>query len=229
VKTATNKWLLISESRGDSNRCTPCRGKLDQHAARFPRSVHVWSMTIRISCGPHIGTFHIVINRFEQIHCTREEGLPTQSTARQTSDPRLRTQLLSHNNQRAVGKSQAPVDNRLLGSLGPYHRHAIGTFNTCLRGPTEWSLIDTGGGYNLGGAILPHTHSSTFPSSCPHFPIMAPPGLHFNQVLANRPKCLVFKDPMAATWSFDHSAIYHSLHLCLAIANDLSLVVGSQG
>jgi hypothetical protein len=25
--TATNKWLLISESRGDLNRCTPCRGK----------------------------------------------------------------------------------------------------------------------------------------------------------------------------------------------------------
>jgi hypothetical protein len=29
--TATNKRLLISESHGDSNRCTPCRGKLDQH------------------------------------------------------------------------------------------------------------------------------------------------------------------------------------------------------
>jgi hypothetical protein len=33
---------------------------------------------------------------------------------------------------------------------------------------------------------------------------------------------------MAATWSFDHSAIYRSLHLRLAIANDLSLVEGSQ-
>jgi hypothetical protein len=31
---------------------------------------------------------------------------------------------------------------------------------------------------------------------------------------------------MAAMWSFDHSAIYRSLHLCLAIANDLSLVIG---
>jgi hypothetical protein len=31
VKTATNKWLLISESRGDSNRYTPYRGKPDQH------------------------------------------------------------------------------------------------------------------------------------------------------------------------------------------------------
>jgi hypothetical protein len=31
---------------------------------------------------------------------------------------------------------------------------------------------------------------------------------------------------MAATWSFDHSAIYHKLQLYLAIANDLSLAIG---
>jgi hypothetical protein len=31
---------------------------------------------------------------------------------------------------------------------------------------------------------------------------------------------------MAAAWSSDHSAIYRSLHLRLAIANDLSLVEG---
>jgi hypothetical protein len=31
---------------------------------------------------------------------------------------------------------------------------------------------------------------------------------------------------MAATWSSDHSAIYYSLHLHLAIANDLYLVIG---
>jgi hypothetical protein len=30
---------------------------------------------------------------------------------------------------------------------------------------------------------------------------------------------------MAVTWSFDHSTIYRSLQLCLAIANDLSLVI----
>jgi hypothetical protein len=28
---ATNKRLLISESHGDSNQCTPCRGKPNQH------------------------------------------------------------------------------------------------------------------------------------------------------------------------------------------------------
>jgi hypothetical protein len=31
---------------------------------------------------------------------------------------------------------------------------------------------------------------------------------------------------MAATWSLDHSTIYRSLHLRLAIANDLFLVIG---
>jgi hypothetical protein len=128
-----------------------------------------------------------------------------------------------------VEKSQAPVDNRLLGLPGPYHQHAIGTFNTCSRGPTERYLIDTGGGYKLGRGGLPHTHSPTLPTSCSRFPLMALLGLYFNQILAKTPKCLVFKEPMAATWSFDHSAIYHSLHLHLAIANDLSLVVGAQG
>jgi hypothetical protein len=31
---------------------------------------------------------------------------------------------------------------------------------------------------------------------------------------------------MAITWSFDHSAIYCSIHLRLGIANNLSLVIG---
>jgi hypothetical protein len=32
MMTTTNMWLLISESHGDSNRCTPCKGKSEQHA-----------------------------------------------------------------------------------------------------------------------------------------------------------------------------------------------------
>jgi hypothetical protein len=100
VMSATNKWLLISESRDDLNRCTPYMGKPDQHATRFSRSVHVWSTSIRISRGPHIATFHTVVNRFEQIHCTQEEGLPIQSTAHRLTDPRVHTHLLSHNKPR---------------------------------------------------------------------------------------------------------------------------------
>jgi hypothetical protein len=56
-----------------------------------------------------------------------------------------------------VGKRQASVDNQLLGLLDPYHRHVIGTFNTCSRGPTHRSLTDTGRGYSLEDASFPHT------------------------------------------------------------------------
>jgi hypothetical protein len=97
--TATNKQLLIPKSRGDSNRCTPYRGKPNQHATRFPRSVCVWSKTIRISRGPHIATLCEVINRDEQGHCSREKGLPTQSTAHRLTDPWVHTQFLSRANQ----------------------------------------------------------------------------------------------------------------------------------
>ena len=98
------------------------QGKPNQHATRFPRSVRIWSTTIRISCGPHIATFHTVVNRFEQIHCTREEGLPTQSTARRPSDPRVRTQLLSHKQPKSSGEKSTPVDKlttRLTGPISP--------------------------------------------------------------------------------------------------------------
>jgi hypothetical protein len=37
--SATNKRLLISESHGDSNRYTPCRGKPDQHATYASHSI----------------------------------------------------------------------------------------------------------------------------------------------------------------------------------------------
>jgi hypothetical protein len=41
VKTDTNKWLLISESHDDLNRCTSCRGKPDQHVICFLHSVRI--------------------------------------------------------------------------------------------------------------------------------------------------------------------------------------------
>jgi hypothetical protein len=53
LMAAMNKRLLISESCGDLNRCTPCRGRPDQHdtytshakprtpGVRFLRAVHV--------------------------------------------------------------------------------------------------------------------------------------------------------------------------------------------
>jgi hypothetical protein len=85
------------------------------------------------------------------------------------------------------GIRQAHDDDQLLVLPDPYHRHAIGTFNTCSWGSTEQSLIDAGGGYNLRGAGSPHTHSLTFLTSCLPFPLVALPGLHFNQALPLKP------------------------------------------
>jgi hypothetical protein len=184
MKNATNKRLLISESRGDLNRCTPCRGKPDQHdtyafhtspctpGVRFLRAV------------PVRGNLPWATDRVRRSHCSREKGLPTQFPAHRLTDPRVHTQFLSRANQWSSGENQTSINSRLLGLPGPYHQYAIGTFNTCLWGPTERSLTDTGGGYNLEGAGLPHTHSPTFPTNCLSFPLVAPPGLHFNQTLA---------------------------------------------
>jgi hypothetical protein len=52
--TATNKRLLIFESRGNSNRCTPYRGKPDQHATyafhsstRTSSVCFLWAVPVR--------------------------------------------------------------------------------------------------------------------------------------------------------------------------------------
>jgi hypothetical protein len=51
------------------------------------------------SRGLCIATFHIVINRVEQDHCSREKWLSTQSIAHRLIDPWVHTQFLSQANQ----------------------------------------------------------------------------------------------------------------------------------
>jgi hypothetical protein len=114
--------ILISESHGNSNWCTPSRGKPDQHATRIQRSVHVWSQTIHISRGQHIATFYEVINRFVQIHCPWEKGLLTQSITQWSSDLWVCTQLLSHKSQWDSGEKTSfywQQATRLIGLISP--------------------------------------------------------------------------------------------------------------
>jgi hypothetical protein len=75
------------------------------------------------------------------------------------------------------GQSQPSVDGQLLGLPSPYHRHAIGTFNTCSRGLTHQSLIDTGGGYNPEGVGFSHTTPRPSQPMVSPFHLWAPPGL----------------------------------------------------
>jgi hypothetical protein len=192
--TATNKRLLISESHDDSNWCTPCKGKPDQHARPFPCSVRVWSSTIRISRGTHKATFHTVINRFEQIHCTWEEGLPTQSTACRPTDPRVRTQLLSHNSQWSRGEKSSfcwQLTTRLIGPISPacdrYIQYLLVGANPSVLNRHRWEL-------QSWRCRLATYHSPTFPTSCLPFPPKGPPGLQFNQILTTKPKFWVLKN-----------------------------------
>jgi hypothetical protein len=149
----------------------------------------------------------------DRSHCSREKWLPTQSTAPRLIEPRVRTQLLSRTSQWSRGRKPSSWRWPTTRFTGPYHRHAIGMFNTCSWGPTEQPLIDTGGGYNLGGAGSPHIHSPIFPTSCLPFSLVAPPDLHFNQVSLIKAKCWVLNNlwpphGLSTTWPSTVAYIY---------------------
>jgi hypothetical protein len=151
--TATNKRLLIFESHSDSNRCTPCRGKPDQHDT-YASHVSPRTPGVRFMRAiPVRGNLSWGDDRFGQIPLLLRNG-PPRHNPQHTGRP-IRRSVPSFSLEPAnevEGVSQAPDDGQLLGLPDRYHRHAIGTFNTCSRGPTERSLTDTGGGYNLRGA-----------------------------------------------------------------------------
>jgi hypothetical protein len=61
---ATNKRLLISESRGDSNRCTPYTKKSDQHITLFMLDLHrVPDPTSHVV---HVGNLSLVPTRTKE-------------------------------------------------------------------------------------------------------------------------------------------------------------------
>jgi hypothetical protein len=79
---ATNKQLLLSESHGDLNHCTPCRGKSDQHdtyashaSPRTPGVHFLWAVAVR-------GNLSQVINNVGRILL-----LPRKSAPDSTSQP----------------------------------------------------------------------------------------------------------------------------------------------
>jgi hypothetical protein len=160
----TNKRLLISKSHSDSNRCTPCRGKPDQydtyasHASprtpnvRFLRAVPVCDNLSRVT--DRVGRI-LLLPRKSAPDSTSQLGWVARRTHLNFS-PKTVIEV--------VGLSQAPVDGRLLGLPGPYHRHAIGTFNTYSRVPIPQSLTDTGGGYHIENLRIATTLFPSFPS-----------------------------------------------------------------
>jgi hypothetical protein len=70
-------------------------------------------------------------------------------------------------------------------------------------------------------------HSLTFPTNGLPFPPTGPARSPVYPKSINYIRAFVSKGPMAAMWSSDHLAIYRNLQLHLAIANNLSLAIGS--
>jgi hypothetical protein len=141
--------ILISESHGNSNRCTPCRRNLTNTShASHARSAY--GRRPYVSHGVNIEQ-PFTESSTDLYRSTAPEKKGSRHNP-QLNDRLIRGSVPSFSlitANEAVGKRQAYVDNQQLGLSGPYHRHAIGTFNTCSWGPTHRSLTDTGGGYHI--------------------------------------------------------------------------------
>jgi hypothetical protein len=145
VLTVTSKRLIIFESRGNLNRCTPCRGKSDIHdtydfhdSPRMPLICFLRVVFVR-------GNLSRWLNRVRQIHCSWEKVFLTPPLSPAKWLTGLTSVSLQNIIIEAVRLIQTSVD-----------KHAINTFNTCSQGPTYRPLTDTDMGYNLEGADLPH-------------------------------------------------------------------------
>jgi hypothetical protein len=175
--------ILISENHDDSNWCTPYKGNPNQHTTCIPRSVRVWSQTIRISRSQCISIFREVVNSDGQSHCSWENGSrynpQHDGWPIRRSVPNFSPELVI----KAVRVKPPFIDFKLLGLLGLYHQHVIGMFNTYSRGPIHWSLADTGGGYSLEGTEFPHTITRPFQLTISPFHI--PTSLNPIQIVSN--------------------------------------------
>jgi hypothetical protein len=172
--TAANKRLLISKSRGDLNRCIPCREKPDQctayasHASsRTPRVYFLQTVPVR-------GNLSRVIDRVEQAHCSREEGLPTQFTARRwpirVSIPIFSPELANE----VVGAKPSIYKRPTTRLTGPitlvcdrYVQYLLAGANWTVLNRHRWEL-------QSWRCQLATYHSPTFPTSYLPFPPRGP-------------------------------------------------------
>jgi hypothetical protein len=114
----------------------------------LPTPIHVCPTYVSYGRSPYVATFRDLSTRLDR--CTAPEKKCTRfHLSAQLSGLRACLSFSPNTTIEAVHLSQAPVDGRLLGLPGPYHWHAISTFNSCSRVPTPRSLTDIGGGYHI--------------------------------------------------------------------------------
>jgi hypothetical protein len=74
VMTATNNRLIISKSRGDSNQCTPCRGKPDQHTTYDSHSSPRTSNVRFLRAVPVCDNLSLAPTKLKQTPSTRKKS-----------------------------------------------------------------------------------------------------------------------------------------------------------
>jgi hypothetical protein len=172
--TATNKWLLISESRGDLNRCIPCRGKPNQYVTyashSSPRTPGVRFLRAVPVCD------NLSLTPMKSKHAyTPRRSLGNQ---RQTGPAVVLGDLIPPPMRQPWGRGERFQSNGYTNTSA-YWAHIISMRSVHLilvyGGQPKGPLIDTSRCYNLEGASLPRIHSPTFPSSYLRFPLMPCP------------------------------------------------------
>jgi hypothetical protein len=162
----------------------PAGENLTNTTRMLPTLVHVRPTYASYGQSPYVATFHESSTKLDRVTAPEKKG--SWHNPQHASWP-IRRSIPSFSPEptnEVVEKAKISINIRLLGLPGPYHRHAIDTFNTCSQGPTHRSLTDTGGGYNLAGASLPHTTPRPSQPTISSFHLGAPPGLQFNQELS---------------------------------------------
>jgi hypothetical protein len=154
--TATNKRLLISKSHGDSNRCTPCRGKPDQHVTYTSQSSPCMPGVRFIQAVPVHNNLSLAPIKSKQTP-TPGKSLDNQ---RQTGSAVVLGGLIlppirQHWNR---GERFQPMVIQLHQFTGPISPACDQYIQYLLTGANPSVLNRHRRGYNLGGADLPHTH-----------------------------------------------------------------------
>jgi hypothetical protein len=119
MMTTINKRLLISESRGDSNRCTPCRGKPDQHAT-YASHASPRTPSIRfLRAAPYVATFHESSTELSKPTALEKKDSRHNPQCAADWSAGLYPSSLPSQPMKQWGQSQASINGWLLGLLGP--------------------------------------------------------------------------------------------------------------
>jgi hypothetical protein len=143
----------------------------------LPTPVHV--RLAYASCGrsPYVATFCEALTDLDRSHCSWEKELPTQSTARRLTDSWVRTELLSRASQWSRGckpSSWRWPTTRFTGPITPACDRYV---QYLLMGANRTILNRHRRGLQLWRCRLATYPLLNLPTSCLHFPLMAPPSL----------------------------------------------------